>query len=77
MANAEVDIFTLAELLGHSDIRITRLYAHGTEETKRRAVEKLVKDENPRDSNATKKKGKLSACPNLLILWSQRRDSNP
>jgi len=49
MANAGVDILTLAELLGHSDIRITKRYAHGTEETKRRAVEKLVKGENLRD----------------------------
>jgi integrase len=63
MANAGVDIFTLAELLGHSDIRITKRYAHGTEETKRRAVEKLVKDENLRDSNATNKERQAVGLP--------------
>jgi len=71
MANAGVDIFTLAELSGHSDIRIARRYAHGTEETKRRAVKKLVKDKNPRASNATKKKGKLLACPNSFYGASE------
>lgn len=63
MANAGVDIFTLAELLGHSDIRITKRYAHGTEETKRRAVEKLVKAENLRDSNATNKERQPVGLP--------------
>ena len=63
MANAGVDIFTLAELLGHSDIRITKRYAHGTEETKRRAVEILVKNENLRDSNATKRKRQAAGLP--------------
>lgn len=63
MANAGVDIFTLAELLGHSDIRITKRYAHGTEETKRQAVEKLVKNENLRDSNVTKKERQAESLP--------------
>jgi integrase len=46
IADAGVDILTLAELLGHGDIRITKRYAHGTEENKRQAVEKLVKSSN-------------------------------
>jgi integrase len=57
MGDAGVDIFTLAELLGHSDIRITKRYAHGTEENKRQAVEKLVKDLSLRDKSVTNEKG--------------------
>jgi integrase len=56
MANAGVDIFTLAELLGHSDIRITKRYAHGTEENKRLAVEKLVRNSSLRDKSVTNEK---------------------
>ena len=42
MADAGADPFTLAAILGHSDIRMTARYAHATDEAKRRAVEKLV-----------------------------------
>lgn len=56
MASAGVDIFTLAELLGHSDVRITKRYAHGTEENKRLAVEKLVRNSSLRDKSVTNEK---------------------
>jgi len=36
------DPFTLAAILGHSDIRMTARYTHATDEAKRRAVDKLV-----------------------------------
>ncbi|MGI9068602.1 MAG: tyrosine-type recombinase/integrase [Pyrinomonadaceae bacterium] len=42
MADAGADPFTLAAILGHSDIRMTARYTHATDEAKRRAVEKLV-----------------------------------
>ena len=45
MANAGVDIF------------ITKRYAHRTEESKRHAVEKLVRVEKLRDSSVTKEEG--------------------
>jgi integrase len=60
MANAGVDIFTLAELLGHSDIRITKRYAHGTEENKRPAVKKLVKDSSLCDKSVTNDLGQTA-----------------
>jgi len=41
MADAGADPFTLAAILGHSDIRMTARYTHATDEAKRRAVEKL------------------------------------
>jgi len=37
-ADAGVDPYTIAELLGHADIRMTRRYTHALEENKRRAV---------------------------------------
>lgn len=42
MADAGADPFTLAAILGHSDIRMTARYTHATDEAKRRAVENLV-----------------------------------
>jgi len=42
MADAGADPFTLAAILGHSDIRMTARYTHATDEAKRRAVDKLV-----------------------------------
>lgn len=39
MADAGADPFTLAAILGHSDIRMTARYTHATDEAKRRAVE--------------------------------------
>jgi integrase len=43
MADARADPFTLAAILGHSDIRMTARYTHATDEAKRRAVDKLVR----------------------------------
>jgi hypothetical protein len=42
MADAGADPFTLAAILGHSDIRMTARYTHAMDEAKRRAVDKLV-----------------------------------
>jgi len=42
MADAGADPFTLAAILGHSDIRMTARYTHATDVAKRRAVDKLV-----------------------------------
>ncbi len=42
MADAGADPFTLAAILGHSDIRMTARYTHATDEAKRRAVDRLV-----------------------------------
>lgn len=61
MADAGVDIFTLAAILGHSDIRMTRRYAHATDESKRRAVEKLTRNGQSRDASVTKEEGQAFA----------------
>ena len=39
---AGVDIKTIAELMGHRDIKMTMRYSHPTPEHKRKAVEMLV-----------------------------------
>lgn len=41
MADSGTDAFTLASILGHSDIRMTARYTHATDSALRRAVENL------------------------------------
>jgi integrase len=41
MIKAGVDIITVTELIGHSDVKTTMIYCHSSSETKREAVEKL------------------------------------
>src|SRR5438067_3803821 len=51
MADAGADPFTLAAILGHSDIRMTARYTHATDQAKRRAVDNLVKLESNSDAS--------------------------
>jgi len=51
MADAGADPFTLAAILGHSDIRMTARYTHATDQAKRRAVDNLVKPESNSDES--------------------------
>jgi integrase len=41
MADANVPITAISDILGHADIRTTTRYAHATDEAKRRAVKAL------------------------------------
>ncbi len=41
LAENGVDAFTIAEILGHSDLRMTKRYTHSTDKSKRRAIESL------------------------------------
>jgi len=43
MAQAGIDLITVAEILGHSDIKMTMRCFHPTPENKRRAVKTLAK----------------------------------
>ncbi len=38
---AGVDLATIAELLGHADIKMTKRYSHPTPEHKKSAIDKL------------------------------------
>ena len=51
MADAGADPFTLAAILGHSDIRMTARYTHAADQAKRRAVDNLVKLESNSDAS--------------------------
>jgi Phage integrase family len=51
MADAGAEPFTLAAILGHSDIRMTARYTHATDQAKRRAVDNLVKRESDSDAS--------------------------
>ncbi len=42
MVTGGIDLVTVAEILGHSDIKMTMRYAHPTPENKRRAVNVLT-----------------------------------
>ena len=39
---ADADPFVIAEILGHSDLRITKGYTHATDQRKREALERLA-----------------------------------
>ena len=41
MAGPGVDAFTIAEILGHTTMQMTKRYTHALGENKRRAVESL------------------------------------
>jgi integrase len=47
MADGGADAFALAEIFGWSDVRMALRYTHATAESKRRAVENLVKVVSP------------------------------
>jgi len=41
MIRAGVDIVTVSEILGHSDIKMTMIYCHSDGQSKREAVERV------------------------------------
>jgi integrase len=57
LAEAGCDAFTIAQLLGHSDVRVTMRYVRAVEDTKRAAVEAI----------------KLSARKNVQVLASWQK----
>ena len=61
------ELVTVAEILGHTDIRMTKRYSHGMHERKRMALEKLVSDP-PRQPHAksVKKEKRQGALPQML-----------
>jgi len=56
LGEAGVDAFTIAQLMGHSDIRMTARYVRGTERNKRAAVEAVLLDfQIPRHIGVTRR----------------------
>lgn len=59
LADAGVPLSVIAELLGHSDIRMTKRYSHATDKAKREAVQKLTEIETDKQIlSKSSKKGK-------------------
>ena len=52
-----VDIVTVKELLGHSNITTTMRYAHSNDDAKRRAVQRLYRAANDNDPQHSDKTG--------------------
>src|ERR1051326_275891 len=48
MADNGADVFTIAAILGHSDIRMTSRYTHATDRARRAAVESLAGESKSR-----------------------------
>jgi len=49
--------------LRSSGVRMALRYTHATDESKRRAVENLVKPIGPSDESVTNEKGRVAALP--------------
>jgi integrase len=58
------ELVTVAEILGHTDIRMTKRYSHGMQERKREALEKLVSfGSRQRDAKNLKNEKRQGARP--------------
>jgi len=58
------ELVTVAEILGHTDIRMTKRYSHGMQERKREALEKLVSfSPRQRDAKNVRKQKRQGARP--------------
>ena len=58
------ELVTVAEILGHTDIRMTKRNSHGMPERKREALEKLVSlSPRQRDAKNAKTKKRQDAYP--------------
>ena len=63
MADAGADAFTMAKILGHSDIRITHRYTHATDTAIKRAVANLDGNADFGNELVTEMKSKPSGLP--------------
>jgi len=58
LAEAGVDAFTIAELMGHSTLEMTKRYTHAADERKRKAVASL---------------GQKRKAGKVVTIWSQKQ----
>jgi integrase len=69
LADAGVPLSVIADLLGHSDIRMTKRYSHATDKAKREAVQKLTKIETSKQVlSKPGKKGKRKVVGLVLQI---------
>lgn len=55
-ADAGADVFTIASILGHADLRMTARYTHALESRKREALEKIANFQKTGHKSVTIKK---------------------
>lgn len=71
MVQGGVDLVTVSQILGHSDIKMTMRYAHPTPENKRRAVEVLAAVLEDKKSGTNQAQEPLESNANHLISDSK------
>lgn len=64
LADAGADPFVIAEILGHSDLRMTKRYTHATDERKRQALERLAQFSSSKSRKPEKREASQSNCHN-------------
>lgn len=67
MVRAGVDLITVTELIGHSDVKTTMIYCHSSSETKREAVEKMsrIYFRTPKNADAPPDPATVIPLPSL------------
>ena len=69
LADAGADPFVIAEILGHSDLRMTKRYTHATDERKRQALERLGQFSNRKPE---KRRSFQTNCHKIVTMKDRR-----
>lgn len=68
LADAGADPFVIAEILGHSDLRMTKRYTHATDQRKRQALEQLARY----DKRAEKFSSSQENCHKIVTMKERK-----
>ena len=79
LSDKDEELVTVAEILGYTDIRMTKRYSHGMHERKRLALEKLVSNppRQPDAKNVKNKNGRVRALPQVLDIGGAEGGRTP
>ncbi len=74
LADAGADPFVIAEILGHSDLRMTKRYTHATDERKRQALERLAQFSNRKQFSRKQEKRAASQtnCHKIVTMKERK-----
>lgn len=74
LADAGADPFVIAEILGHSDLRMTKRYTHATDERKRQALERLAQFSNRKQfSRKQEKRAAAQTNCHKIVTMKERK----